>query len=87
VAPPPPPSSQPAPVVVEAGDDDPSGLSTAGDGSATEIAGFLTEVDGSDPRLAGFRSQWGPAAGRLLTVLARRLAADGGLFLRFRVPS
>jgi Stage II sporulation protein len=87
VAPPPPPSSQPAPVVVEAGDDDPTAPSTVGDGSATEIAGFLTEVDGSDPRLAGFRSQWGPAAGRLLTVLARRLAADGGLFLRFRVPS
>jgi hypothetical protein len=87
VAPPAPPSSQPAPVVVEAGDDDPTALSTLGDGSATEIAGFLTEVDGSDPRLAGFRSQWGSAAGRLLTVLARRLVADGGLFLRFRVPS
>ena len=80
VAPPAPPSSDPAPVVATA-------LNTIEDGSATEIAGFVTEVDGSDPRLAGFRSMWGPAAGRLLTVLARRMAADGGMFLRFRVPS
>jgi hypothetical protein len=47
----------------------------------------VTEADAPDPRLASFREQWGPAAERLLTALARGLAADGGLALRFLGPS
>ena len=57
------------------------------DRSATDVAGFVTEVDSPDPRLASFREQWGPAAERLLAALARGLAADGGLALRFLGPS
>lgn len=81
-APPPPPPVDPAPVVVQAGDEDPSALAALR-GSATDIAGFLTESDATDWRLASFRSQWGPAAERLLAALARALASDGGLVLRF----
>jgi hypothetical protein len=80
-APPAPPAVDPSPVVVEAGDDDPT--ASASHGSATDIAGFVTEYDAADWRLASFRSQWGPAAERLLTALARGIAADGGLVLRF----
>lgn len=57
------------------------------DNEATDVAGFVTEVDPPDPRLASFRELWGPAAERLLTALARGLAADGGLALRFLGPS
>jgi hypothetical protein len=57
------------------------------DNDATEVAGFVTEFGAPDPRLASFREQWGPAAERLLTALARGLAADGGLALRFLGPS
>jgi hypothetical protein len=53
---------------------------------ATEIAGFVTQVEQADPRLASFRTQWGPAAQSLLEALARGLAADGGLALRFLSP-
>ncbi|MEO8638492.1 MAG: SpoIID/LytB domain-containing protein [Chloroflexota bacterium] len=84
VAPPPPPAVDPSPVVVQAGDEDPAAAAVLG--SATEIAGFLTESDATDWRLTSFRSQWGPAAERLLSALARGLAADGGLVLRFRSP-
>jgi hypothetical protein len=80
-APPAPPAVDPSPVVVEAGGDDPT--ASASPGSATDIAGFVTEYDAADWRLASFRSQWGPAAERLLTALARGIAADGGLVLRF----
>jgi hypothetical protein len=55
-------------------------------GSATEVAGFVTDVDPPDPRLTSFRAQWGPAAQRLLQALARGLAADGRLALRFLAP-
>jgi stage II sporulation SpoD-like protein len=57
------------------------------DHPATEVAGFVTEVDPPDPRLASFRTQWGPAAERLLSALARGLGADGGIALRFLGPS
>ena len=57
------------------------------DRSATNVAGFVTEVDSPDPRLASFRELWGPAAERLLAALARGLAADGGLALRFLGPT
>jgi hypothetical protein len=56
------------------------------DRSATQVAGFVTEVDPPDPRLAAFRSQWGPAAQRLLTALTLGFAAEGGLALTFRGP-
>lgn len=56
-------------------------------GPATEIAGFVIEANATDSRLVGFRQQWGPAAERLLAALARGLAADGGLALRFLGPS
>jgi hypothetical protein len=52
---------------------------------ATDVAGFVTEVESVDPRLATFRTQWGPAAERLLQSLARGLA-DGGLAFRFVSP-
>jgi hypothetical protein len=71
-------------VVVQAGDEDPTAPSALG--TATEIAGFLIETDATDWRLASFRSQWGPAAEKLLAALARGFAADGGLVLRFRSP-
>ncbi|MEX0625451.1 MAG: SpoIID/LytB domain-containing protein [Chloroflexota bacterium] len=80
-APPPPPAVDPSPVVVQAGD--PTALAAFAHGTATDIAGFVTEVDGPDRRLAGFRSQWGAAAERLLTSLTRGFAAHGGLVLRF----
>jgi hypothetical protein len=83
-APPPPPPVDPAPLVVQAGDEDPAAASALG--SASEIAGFLTESDATDWRLTTFRSQWGPAAERLLTALTRGFAADGGLVLRFWSP-
>jgi hypothetical protein len=54
---------------------------------ATEVAGFVISDEVIDPRLAGFREQWGPAAERLLSALARGLVADGGLALRFLGPS
>lgn len=57
------------------------------DHPATEVAGFVTEVDAPDPRLATFRTEWGPAAERLLSALARGLGADGGIALRFLGPS
>lgn len=80
-APPPPPAVDPSPVVVQAGDDVPTAV--ASHGSATDIAGFLTKSDATDWRLASFRAQWGPVAERLLAALARGVAADGGLVLRF----
>jgi hypothetical protein len=85
-APPAPPAVDPSPVVVEAGDDDPTALAAFHHITATDIAGFLTESDTPDWRLATFRSQWGPAAERLLAALARGFAADGGLVLRFWSP-
>jgi hypothetical protein len=57
------------------------------DRSATQVAGFVTEVDPPDPRLMAFRSQWGPAAQRLLTALTLGFAAEGGLALTFPGPS
>jgi hypothetical protein len=73
-------------VVVEAGDEDPTAPASFLHVMATDIAGFVTESDTSDWRLAAFRSQWGPAAERLLTALTRGFAADGGLVLRFSSP-
>jgi hypothetical protein len=98
-APPPPPPVDPSPVVVAAGDDDPTALAAV-PGSATDIAGFVIESDrfviesegfviesdATDWRLSSFRSQWGPAAERLLAALTRGFAADGGLVLRFWSP-
>jgi hypothetical protein len=86
VAAPPPPSVDPVPVIVAAGVHDAAELASH-TGSATEIAGFLIEDDASDPRLASFRTLWGSTAERLLTVIARRLAVEGGLVLRFPGPS
>jgi hypothetical protein len=86
VAPPPPPEVDPSPVVVESGDKDPTALAAFHHITATDIAGFVTESDTPDWRLAVFRSQWGPAAERLLTALTRGFAADGGLVLRFWNP-
>jgi hypothetical protein len=57
------------------------------DHPATDVAGFVTEFDPPDPRLASFRTQWGPAAERLLSALARGLGGDGGIALRFLGPS
>jgi len=57
------------------------------DHPATEVAGFVTAVDAPDPRLTSFRTEWGPAAERLLNALARGLGADGGIALRFLGPS
>ena len=85
-APPPPPAVNPSPVVVQAGGDDPTALASFQHVSATDIAGFVTESDAPDWRLATFRSQWGPAAERLLASLTRGFAAEGGLVLRFRSP-
>ena len=53
---------------------------------ATEVAGFVTFTLPEDPRLVAFRTQWGPAAQRLLDALARGLGTDGGLALRFPAP-
>lgn len=83
-APPAPPPVDPSPVVVEAGDEDLTAVSHHI--TATDIAGFVTESDSPDWRLAAFRSEWGPAAERLLTALTRGFAADGGLVLRFWSP-
>ena len=85
-APPAPPAVDPSPVVVEAGDHDPTALAAFHHITATDIAGFVTESDTPDWRLATFRSQWGPAAERLLAALTRGFAADGGLVLRFWSP-
>jgi hypothetical protein len=85
-APPAPPAVDPSPVVVEAGDEDPTALAAFHHITATDIAGFVTESDTPDWRLAAFRSQWGPAAERLLTALTRGFAANGGLVLRFWSP-
>jgi hypothetical protein len=82
-APPAPPAVDPSPVVVEAGDGDPTAVASPQHIEATDVAGFVTESDTSDWRLDAFRSQWGPAAERLLTALTRGFAADGGLVLRF----
>jgi len=87
-APPPPPPSDPAPVVVAAGTDDPTApLGYGAMLTVSDVAGFVTERDSLDRRLATFRSLWGPAAERLLAALARGLASDGGLVLRFVDPS
>ena len=85
-APPAPPAVDPSPVVVGAGDEDPTALAPLQHVEATDIAGFVTESDAADWRLATFRSQWGPAAERLLTALTRGFAGDGGLVLRFWSP-
>ncbi|MGZ6256670.1 MAG: SpoIID/LytB domain-containing protein [Candidatus Limnocylindria bacterium] len=84
-APPPPPAVNPSPVVVQAGADDPTAPRAMI--VATDIEGFVTEYSSPDSRLETFRTLWGPAAERLLAALARGLASDGGLVLRFVGPS
>lgn len=98
VAPPPPPSAHPNPVVAKPGTDDPTAVRGVmgalevwahvwHDHPASDVAGFTTALDSLDPRLTSFRSQWGPAAERLLAALAGWLAANGGLALRLAARS